>query len=46
MSKDLKTSFYDVQVEGAGYDLRSGSEGPLEQFFLLKGASLTALPSD
>lgn len=46
MSKDLKISFYDVRVEGAGCDLRSGSEGPLKQFFLSKGASLIALHSD
>lgn len=45
MSKDLKISFYDFQVEGAGYDLRSGSEGPLKQFFLSEGASLIALHS-
>lgn len=38
MSKDLKVSFYDFQVEGAGYDLRSESEGPLKQFFLSEGA--------
>lgn len=46
MSKDPKISFYDVRVEGAGYDLRSGSEAALKQFFLSKGASLIALPSD
>lgn len=46
MSKDLKVSFYDFQVEGAGYDLRSGSWGPTEaKFFLSEGASLIALHS-
>lgn len=45
MSKDLKGLIYDFQVEGAGYDLRSGSEGPLKQFFLSEGASLIALHS-